>query len=114
MPGRCWRGSIPTFAAADVGALAAQVATCRPQVSRLQAEADGRPFTYTGLDPNLALQAAIFAQRQSEYNYKLENYRQKINGLVVGIAQGQSDAAGYRSRLAWRPTSSRCARNWSG
>jgi len=90
----------PTFAAADVGALAAQVANLQAQVSRMQAEADGRPFTYSGLDPNLSLQAAIFAQRQAEYNFKLENYAQKINGMVSTIAKSNSDAAGFRSRLA--------------
>jgi HlyD family secretion protein len=89
----------PTFAAADVGALAAQVSTLQAQVSRLQAEADGQPFTYTGLDPNLALQAAIFGQRQAEYTFKLENYTQKINGLVSAIAKANSDSAGFRSRL---------------
>ena len=90
----------PTFAAADVGALAAQVATLQAQVSRMQAEVDGRPFVYSGIDPNLSLQAAIFAQRQAEYNFKLENYSQKINGIIAGIAKSNSDAAGYRSRLA--------------
>jgi HlyD family secretion protein len=90
----------PTFAAADVGALVAQVSTLQAQVSRLQAEADGQLFNYSGIDPNLALQAAIFGERQSEYNYKLENYTQKINGIVSGIAKANSDAAGYRSRLA--------------
>lgn len=89
----------PTFAAADVGALAAQVSTLQAQVTRLQAEADGHPFTYTGLNPDLSLQAAIFAQRQAEYNYRLENYQQKINGLVTAIARANSDAAGYRNRL---------------
>ena len=49
--------------------------------------------------PNLALQAAIFAQRQAEYNYKIENYTQKINSLVSAIARANADAAGYRSRL---------------
>ena len=89
----------PTFAAADVGALAAQVSTLQAQVSRLQAEADGQPFTYTGIDPNLSLQAAIFGQRQAEYTFKLENYTQKINGIVSAIAKANSDAAGYRNRL---------------
>jgi hemolysin D len=89
----------PTFAVADVGALAAQVASLQAQVSRLQAEAAGRPFTYSGLDPNLSLQAAIFGQRQAEYNFKLENYTQKVNGLASAIARSNSDAAGYRSRL---------------
>jgi hemolysin D len=89
----------PTFAAADVGALAAQVSSLQAQVSRLQAEADGQPFTYSGIDPNLSLQAAIFGQRQAEYTFKLENYTQKINGLVSAIAKANSDAAGFRSRL---------------
>ena len=69
-----------------LGALAAQVASLQAEVARLQAEADGKPFAYTGLDPNLALQAAIYAQRQAEYNFKLENYQQKINGLAPTIA----------------------------
>ncbi len=89
----------PTFAAADVGALAAQVSSLQAQVSRLQAEAGGQPFNYSGIDLNLALQAAIFGQRQAEYTFKLENYTQKINGIVSGIARANSDAAGYRSRL---------------
>jgi len=89
----------PTFAVADVGQYAAQVSTYQAQVSRLQAEADQRPFTYTGLNPDLSLQAAIFAQRQAEYDYKVENYAQKINSLVATIARANSDAAGYRSRL---------------
>jgi HlyD family secretion protein len=89
----------PTFAAADVGALAAQVASIQAQVSRLQAEAGGQPFAYTGIDPNLALQAATYAQRQAEYNFKIENYTQKINGLVSNIAKANADAAGFRDRL---------------
>ena len=89
----------PTFAAADVGALAAQVSSLQAQVSRLQAEADGQPFAYSGIEPNLALQAAIYGQRKAEYNFKLENYTQKINGLVSAIAKANSDSAGFRSRL---------------
>jgi hemolysin D len=89
----------PTFAVADVDALVAQVASLQAQVSRLQAEAEGKPFTYTGLDPNLSLQAAIFGQRKAEYDYKIENYVQKVNGLIASIARANSDATGYRSRL---------------
>ncbi len=89
----------PTLAVADVDALVAQVGTLQAQVSRLQAEAEGRPFTYTGLDPNLLLQAAIFGQRQAEYHFKIENYVQKVNGLMSAIARARSDAVGYRNRL---------------
>jgi len=89
----------PTFAAADVGALVAQVSSLQAQVSRLRAEADEQPFIYSGIDPNLSLQAAIFGQRQAEYAFKLENYTQKINGIVSGIAKANSDTAGFQGRL---------------
>jgi HlyD family secretion protein len=90
----------PTFAAADLGALTAQVSSLQAQVARLQAEVDNKPFGYSGLDPNLSLQAAIYAQRQAEYHYKLENYRQKADSLLATIARAKSDAQGYRDRLA--------------
>jgi hemolysin D len=89
----------PTFAAADKDALQSQVAAYSAQVARMQAEIDNRPFTYAGTDPHQALEAAIFAQRLSEYNYKLENYRQKADSLSAQIAKSQSDLSGYRDRL---------------
>ncbi|MBV8093801.1 MAG: HlyD family type I secretion periplasmic adaptor subunit [Acetobacteraceae bacterium] len=90
----------PTFAAADVGSLAAQVASLEAEVSRLQAEAEDKPFIYTGLDPNLMLQAAIYAQRAAEKNYKLENYKQKIDGLAATLARSVADIESYRQRRA--------------
>ena len=90
----------PTFAAADLGALAAMVASLQAEVSRMQAEVEGRPFLYTGLDPALSLQAAIFAQRQSERNFKLETYRQKIGGLESTVTRALADAEAFRQRRA--------------
>ncbi len=90
----------PTFAVADMGALVAQVSSLQGEVSRLQAEADEKPFTYSGLDPSLSLQAAIYAQRAAERSYKLENYRQKIDGLRATVNRSVADAAAYRERLA--------------
>jgi len=90
----------PTFAAADLGALAAQVASLQAEVSRMQAELEGRQFLYTGLDPALSLQAAIFAQRQAERNFKLETYRQRIGGLDATVTRALSDAESYRQRRA--------------
>lgn len=89
----------PTFAAADVGALQNQVSSLQAEVSRLQAEAEGKPFSYTGLDPALSLQSAIFAQRQAERDFRMENYKQKISGLVSVVSRNQADAAAYRQRL---------------
>ncbi|HUB12784.1 MAG TPA: HlyD family type I secretion periplasmic adaptor subunit [Acetobacteraceae bacterium] len=89
----------PTFAAADLGASAAQVSSLQAQVERMQAEVDDKPFHYSGLDPNLSLQAAIYAQRRAEYDYKMENFQQKADSLVATIAHANSDAAGYHDRL---------------
>jgi hemolysin D len=100
-PGQVLARLDPTFAAADLSAGAAQVGALQAQVSRMQAEVDNKPFTYSGSDPNLALQAAIYAQRQSEYNFKLEGYRQKADSLVATIRRANSDAAGYRDRLSY-------------
>ena len=93
----------PTFAAADLEALKSQVAAFSSQVGRLQAEMDNRPFTYSGSDPHLALEAAIYAQRQAEYNFKLEGYRQKTDSVSAQVARSRSDVAGYRDRLTVAP-----------
>ena len=90
----------PTFAAADMGALVTMVGSLQAEVSRLQAEAEEQPFAYTGLDPSLSLQAAIHAQRAAERSFKLENYRQKINGLAATVNRSTADAAAFRDRLA--------------
>ncbi len=94
----------PTFAAADLGALAAQVSTYQAQVSRMQAELDNHPFTYSGIDPNLSLQAAIYAQRQSEYRYKIQNYQDKLDSLAATIRKAKSDVAVYTDRLKYAVT----------
>jgi len=77
----------PTFAAADLESLKSQVAAYSAQVARMQAEIENRPFAYSGTDPHLLLEAAIYAQRLSEYNYKLEGYRQKADSLSAAIAR---------------------------
>jgi HlyD family secretion protein len=91
----------PTFATADMGTLVAQVSTLQAQVTRLQAEMENRPFTYAGLDPSMSLQAAIHGQRQAEYDFKLENYRQKADSLTASIARSHSDIASFTDRLVY-------------
>ena len=88
----------PTFAAADAGALETQVASLQAEVDRLQAEVEGRPYVGNGTAPS-QLQSLIFTQRAAERSYKLENYRQKIDGLHVRVAQAMSDAQSYAQRL---------------
>ena len=94
----------PTFAVADMDALASQVSSLQSQVSRMQAEMDNRPFKYSGMDPNMAFQAAIYAQRQSEFNFKLENYRQKIESLQATLLRARADITTYTDRLQYAKT----------
>lgn len=91
----------PTFAAADTTAAAAQVSQLQAQALRMRAELENRPFTYSGNDPNMMFQAAVYAQRQSEYNAKLENYREKFDSLGATIKRAMADEAGYADRLAY-------------
>src|SRR5205814_3219259 len=81
----------PTFAAADLGALAAQVASLEAEVSRLQAEDQGKPFAATEGDPDSTLQATIYAHRKAEYTSKVENYARRFDELSALIARSQSD-----------------------
>ncbi len=89
----------PTFAAADLSALAVQVSALSAQVDRLRAETDDNDFRYSGVEPDMALQAAIFAQKKAEYDYRLRNYQEKINSLIDQIKRANSDAAGFRDRV---------------
>jgi hemolysin D len=94
----------PTFATADLGALVAQVSTLQAQVSRMQAEIENRPFSYNGLEPNMAFQASVYGQRQAEFNFRLENYHQKADSLTATIARATADIANYGDRLAYAKT----------
>lgn len=91
----------PTFAAADLKAIAAQVSNLQAQASRLKAEAEGQPFSYVGEDPDMSLQAAIYAQRKAEFTFRMENYQQKINSLSSTVQRARTDAERYQDRLQY-------------
>ena len=94
----------PTFATADMGALVAQVTQLQAQVSRMEAEMQNRPFEYSGAEPAMALQAATYAQRQAEFNFKLENYQQKLDSLSATFARSNADIASFTDRLVYART----------
>ena len=89
----------PTFAAADLATLEAQVQSLDAEVARLRAEADSKPFTYGGADANWLLQAAIYGHRAAEFEAKVENYDRRVEELSAGIERSRSDAAAYTQRL---------------
>jgi hemolysin D len=88
-----------TFAAADLGALTAQVASLDAEKARLEAEAQGKPFDDTAGGPDRALQGAIYGHRKAEFSAKVDSYARKLDELGATISRSQSDAAGYRGRL---------------
>jgi HlyD family secretion protein len=98
-PGELLAQLDPTFAAADAGSLQAQVASLQAEVDRLQAEADGRTYLSDGT-PDSTMQASYFNQRQMERNYKLENYRQRIDSARVKVEQAAADVATYSQQFS--------------
>jgi hemolysin D len=91
----------PTFAGADQSALAMQVSSLQAQGARLTAEADGKPFSYSGTDAEWVLQASIFGHRQAEFDSKLLNYKDRLDELSALISRSNSDATGFRERLGY-------------
>lgn len=89
----------PTFANADMTALQQQVNAYQAQADRDKAETEGKPFVAKKNDPATQLQAALYAQDMAERNFKLEDYRQKINSLEQQVARDLATSAYYRERL---------------
>lgn len=89
----------PTFANADLKALEQQVASYQAQVDRDKAETEGKPYLVRANNPASQLQGALYAQHMAERNFKLEDYRQKINSLEQQIARDLATSAYYRQRL---------------
>ena len=77
----------PTFAVADLAALAPPGSTLEAEVARLQAEVDGKPFDYSGLDPSWTLQASIFERRKAVYDAKMENFDRQRDELTSVISR---------------------------
>lgn len=88
-----------TFVAADADALESQVSSLQAEVDRLRAEVDGLPYVGDGTPPS-QLQSLIFTQRNAERSFRLENYRQRIDGVQVRVAQAMADVESYTTRLA--------------
>jgi len=88
----------PTFSAADVGALEAQVRSFQAEVDRLSAEASDQPYSPSTSDADAARQAAVYGQRQAEYRSQIESYTQRINSLQEQVTRAQSDIKAYAER----------------
>jgi hemolysin D len=84
----------------DLPATRTDVANYAAQYRRLEAEAENQPFVYSGDNTYMRQQLATYQQRRAQYASQMVSYQQQIDGLVALIARAESDAAGYRERLA--------------
>ncbi len=89
----------PTFAAADLESLGSQTASLQAEVDRLSAEVEQATYVSDGSAPS-QLQALLYAQRRAERFFRMENYRQKIDGAQVKVSQSHQDIAAYTERLS--------------
>ncbi len=90
----------PTDTTANVGASTQQSGSYRAEVERLTAEASGKPYQPAASDQATQVQSAIFAQRSSEHNFRLQNYQQKIEGFQALVQRDEQDGEFYKQRLA--------------
>ena len=90
----------PTDTTANVGASTQQSGSYRAEVDRLTAEAAGKPYQPSATDQATQVQAAIFAQRASEHNFRLQNLQQKIEGFQALVQRDEQDTEFYKQRLA--------------
>ena len=89
----------PTFATSDASALQSQVASLEAEVARLAGGGGGLAYRPADSSPMALLQGAIFAQRQAERGFKMENYAQKISSLQSQVQRAMSDKQSYTERL---------------
>jgi len=93
----------PTFAAADVQQLSAQIVSLESQVARDEAELAGRKLTFEPTnDPERtkyqAIQLAFYDQRQAQYREQTNSFDAKIKQLDATLGKLRADVGTYRNR----------------
>lgn len=90
----------PTFARADLASLSTQQRLLVAQISRLQAEVDGRPFSVAaGATPEEQLQQTLFEQRMAQYQAQLRVYDEGLNQRKANIRTTEIDKASQAQQL---------------
>ncbi len=88
----------PTFTTSDKTVTAQQVASLRAQVERLRAERDGADYIPSTMDDAAQVQQMIFAQRSAERVFRLQNFQQKIAGLLATLGKSIAEVQSYTDR----------------
>lgn len=93
----------PTFTLADRSALSAQQRALFAELRRLEAEAAGKPiegFGPTDADPDMALQASLYAQRQAQYRSRLDSLDGGIASTEASLRASEGDEKSLSAQLA--------------
>lgn len=93
----------PTFAQADMEQFGQRHGALLAEIDRLEAEMAGRPYVpRNAADPEQALQANLYAQRQSQLASHLNQLDAEINQLSAALrtAEGNRQALTQRAALA--------------
>ncbi|MEE7476278.1 HlyD family type I secretion periplasmic adaptor subunit [Methylobacterium hispanicum] len=93
----------PTFTAADLDQLRQQVASLDAQITRCEAELNGRVPAFSGLKSEdhskyIALQQALYVQRRGQYEAQLNSFDAKISQVNATISKLEADENRYRER----------------
>lgn len=90
----------PTFARADLASLSTQQRLLVAQITRLQAEIDGKPFVAAvGAMPEEQLQQTLFEQRIAQYDAQIRVYDEAINQRKANIRTTEVDRASQAQQL---------------
>jgi HlyD family secretion protein len=93
----------PTFADADVASLTLQQGLLKAQLRRIEAELAGKPFVLADTpEPNELLQDALYRQRQSQYDSRVQAFDEEISRAEASIAtiEGNRDFFAEQLKIA--------------
>ncbi|NGM23765.1 HlyD family type I secretion periplasmic adaptor subunit [Roseomonas stagni] len=89
-----------TFARADREALLIQQRRLQAEQARIEAELAGLPYPAGVRGADHALQALLHAQRQAQYNARLQGFDEQIGGLEVALRSAQDSAGTLAQQLS--------------
>ena len=90
----------PTFARADLATLSTQQRLLMAQITRLEAELNGTPFTVTaGATPEERLQQTLYDQRRSQYEAQLRVFDESLDQRKANMRTTEIDRSSQAQQL---------------
>ena len=90
----------PTFARADLASLSTQQRLLVSQITRLEAELEGKPFTVSvSATPEEKLQQSLFEQRAAQYDAQIRVYDEGVNQRKANLRTTEVDKVSQAQQL---------------